>query len=547
RKNELIVKVVSPAALADAARVVDIERTDEIDRELPEWKKLTLRKGTDLEGAIKLLERVGGIAHVERNYVYRASIAGDVKTGFDYVPSEKKFREQWALFNFGQKVGGRAARIGADIGILAAWNHRPGVQHAAKDIQVAVIDSGITLDHPDLAPNIWHNPGEAGEKATNGIDDDENGYVDDSQGWDWTSMKVGGDPTSYNGDRFPDDGIGHGTHVAGIIGAAHDGKGVAGINASVRLMALKFLGQDGSGSTEWGASAILYAVRMGADVINASWGGGGDSLLLRQVIRHAQDKGVLFVAAAGNSSLDNDVMASYPANYPDVFSVVSTDAWDEVSIFSSFGRTKTQIAAPGETILSTFKHSLFNRANLSALSGTSMATPQVTGVAAMLMGLYPGKFRRNPEAVKKRIMETSDIQGHLLARTASGGRLNAFHAVTGAITPGHYPEEGIDWTREVEAAIESPHPYTNGAELEWKLSHPGAKWIRLRFGRHSLERVNDYVEVRDRDGQLVDVLTGYGLTAWSRPVRGDGVTLKLVSNGFVTGWGFELTAYEVVE
>jgi hypothetical protein len=146
RKNELIVKVDSAAALADAARVVDIERTDEIDRELPEWRKITLTAGVDLDSAIKRLERVGGIAHVERNYIYRASSTGAARTGYDYVPTEKSFKDQWALFNFGQKVGGIPAQIGADIGILAAWNHRPGVKDAAKNIIVAVTDSGITLD-----------------------------------------------------------------------------------------------------------------------------------------------------------------------------------------------------------------------------------------------------------------------------------------------------------------------------------------------------------------------------------------------------------------
>jgi subtilisin family serine protease len=358
-------------------------------------------------------------------------------------------------------------------------------------------------------------------------------------------MKQGGSPQQYNGGNNPVDEVGHGTHVAGIIGALHNKIGIAGINASVQLMPLKFIGGDGSGPLDEAVMAIAYAVQHGADVINASWGATDSSELLAEAVKYAIDNGVLFVAAAGNDGMDNDQSGSFPANYPGVMSVAASDDTDRVANFSNFGRLSTHIAAPGVSVLSTFHPFFIFNNQYEWLSGTSMAAPQVTGVAAMLIGMYPEKFKKNPDALMQRLMDSSDVQPGLLPRTVSGGRLNAYNAVAGIVTPGHYPVETLSWDLKVPVSIESSHPYTDDTSQEWLISQPGAKWIRLDFGRYSMEMINDYVEIRDGNDRLIDVLTGFGTSATSRPVQGDTVHVKFISNGHVTGWGFELKGYEV--
>jgi hypothetical protein len=546
KEGELLLKQDSTVTTRDLLETlshqIGAQDGGAVSPRFPDWRKILLPKGTVLEDAMKFLRGVKGVAHVEPNYLYYASAVN-----YDYVPTDKKFKDQWGLFNFGQKIQGQTAEIGADINILGAWNFRKGAQNAAKNVVVAIVDSGVTWNHPDLAQNVWQNPGEASDKAHNGKDDDGNGFIDDFHGWDFTSVTTGGNPQQYNGDNDPSDGLGHGTHVAGIIGAAHNGIGISGINAEVQLMPVKFIGNDGSGSLEFAVRAIAYAVDNGADVINASWGGPGLSDLLHEAVAYANGKGVLFVAAAGNDSLDNDQNESYPANFPEVFSVVASDDKDRIASFSNTGRQTTHITAPGVNILSTFKPMLLFNNQYAWLSGTSMATPQVVGVAAMLIGMYPDKFKRDPDAIKRRIMDSSDIQPGLLPRTLSGGRMNAYNAVAGITTPGHYPLETLSWNLKVPVTIESAHPYENASSAEWKISQPGAKWIRLNFGRFSMEYVNDYVELRDSNDRLIDVLTGFGTAAVSRPIQGEEVHVKFVSNGHVTGWGFELKGYEVVQ
>ena len=242
-----------------------------------------------------------------------------------------------------------------------AW----AVNEGSPDIVVAVVDTGMQLDHPDLKDNLWVNTAELNGKP--GVDDDGDGYIDDVYGWDFANNRAN-----------PVDDNGHGTHVSGIIAAEKNAIGARGIAPHVKIMPLKFLGANGNGDTKNAIDAINYAVKHGARVISNSWGGAGYSQLLDEAIQNARKAGVIVVAAAGNDHADNDVQASYPANLSGVVSVGSSTSQDTLSDFSDYGLKSVTIVAPGSAIFSTYLQSTFKY-----LSGTSMATPQVAGAIAL--------------------------------------------------------------------------------------------------------------------------------------------------------------------
>ncbi len=263
-----------------------------------------------------------------------------------------------------------------------AWQ----ISEGSREVVVAVIDSGVDYNHPDLKNNIWSNTLERYGRA--GVDDDGNGYIDDVYGWDFANNRPNGM-----------DDNNHGTHCAGIIGAEKNGVGVVGISPKVKIMPLKFLAANGSGDLYSALLAIRYAARMGARVISNSWGGGGYSQLMNQVIQEAVSRGVLVVAAAGNAASNNDSMPTYPANYPGVISVASSDQLDAMSGFSNYGSTSVMIAAPGAQVLSTIPGSKF-----AVYSGTSMAAPQVSGALALALSVAPSA---DAEELKDRLCSTS--------------------------------------------------------------------------------------------------------------------------------------------
>lgn len=261
------------------------------------------------------------------------------------------------------------------------------------NIVVAVIDSGISYVHPDLVDNLWVNQAE--KNGSPGVDDDGNGYVDDVYGWDFYNNR----PNNY-------DDNGHGTHCAGIIAAKKDNYGTRGAAPKVKVMGLKFLNAEGSGETPDAVNAIRYAVRNGAKIISASWGGGGVSDQLRSAIAEAVSQGVHFVAAAGNESTNNDLFPTYPSSYPGVVSVGSSDGFDQLSGFSNYGTSSVKVVAPGSGIYSTYPVDRFRTMN-----GTSMATPQVAGILALGIAYAP----------------TSTLQAREQALCQSGGnRLRQF-------------------------------------------------------------------------------------------------------------------------
>ncbi len=284
------------------------------------------------------------------------------------IPNDPRFGELWGLRNTGQS-GGTA---GVDIGITQVWDTAVG----SRDIIVGVIDTGVDYTHPDLVANMWTNTAEL--NGLPGVDDDGNGIIDDIHGAKWVNGVATGNPMD---DHY------HGTHVAGTIGATgNNGVGVVGVNHQVRIMALKFLNADGSGSTSDAAFALEYAILKGAHLTNNSWGGGGYSQTMKNMIDAAAAAGQLFVAAAGNESLNVEEIPNYPSSYAseNIVAVASSDRYDARSGFSNYGAVNVDLAAPGSSILSTLPGNTYG-----LLSGTSMATPHVAGVVALLLSEYP--------------------------------------------------------------------------------------------------------------------------------------------------------------
>ncbi len=345
-----------------------------------------------LEACADVAKVMGPLSICEPDYEYTLSA----------VPNDPQFSGLWGM---------------AAIDAPAAWDVSVGTQ----DVVVAIIDTGIDYTHPDLMGNLWVNPGEI---AANGIDDDGNGYIDDVYGIN---------AAAHSGNPYDDNG--HGTHVAGTIGASgNDGFGVVGVNWNVRIMPLKFLTASGSGTLSGAMEAIDYMVAMknrGVNIrlSNNSWGGGGYSQALNNAIARARDAGILFIAAAGNESNDNDAHASYPAGY-DLSNVVSVAAVDQnfnLAYFSNFGAQTVDIAAPGVSILSTVPGGGFAK-----LSGTSMATPHVTGALALLLASEPGITN---EAAVARLYDAAVPVASLSGVVRTGRLLNVGRMVTNQTAP----------------------------------------------------------------------------------------------------------------
>ncbi len=338
------------------------------------------------------------VEYAEPNYVLKANV----------IPNDPNFPLQWGMHNTGQTGG----VVDADIDAPEAWDFVSGT--TTSSVVVGVIDTGVDYTHPDLVNNIWNNPGEI---TGNGIDDDLNGFIDDTRGWDFA-----------NNDNDPFDDNEHGTHVSGIIAAGGDnGQFVAGVHWQAKIMGLKFLDASGSGFTSDAIPAILYASANGADLTNNSWGGGGFSQALKDAIDATSN--TLFVAAAGNSGMNTDVSPAYPASYDsaNILSVASTTDTDSLSVFSNFGALTVDIGAPGSSIISTVPGS-----STATFDGTSMASPHAAGVAALVLCVNPGM---PVQVLKDTIMLSVDPLASLSGVVVTGGRLNAFSALTGVSAP----------------------------------------------------------------------------------------------------------------
>lgn len=363
-----------------------------------------LTNDAEMQQALNDLKNDPDVEYAEPNYILRSpgKAAGEQATSLAEARSSVG----------ASSVVGAFAQTSAPIHLSDAWNSLSG---NGSNVVVAVIDTGVDYNHEIFRDSgaIWTNPGEI---AGNGIDDDGNGFVDDVRGWNFVA-----------GNNDPMDDDNHGTHVAGIVlGTTQDLLRYPMQAAKIRIMPLKFLDSNGIGTTSDAVKCIYYAVNNGARVLNNSWGGGGYSKSLLDAVAFAYSRRAIFVAAAGNSSLNNDVSPTYPASYPvpGVISVAATTDIDSFASYSNYGATSVHMGSPGTSIWSSLPNQQYGRS-----SGTSMATPFVAGLAALML-----RENSNLSAyqVKELIFSGSEVIPSLQNKTITKGRLNAYNSVLAA-------------------------------------------------------------------------------------------------------------------
>jgi hypothetical protein len=362
---------------------------------------LRLRNLTKMRDALAYFQTQDEVVYAAPNHKRRL---------LGVVPNDPEWSTQWAM---------------EKIGMPDVWAETQG----SSSVIVAIVDTGVEWTHPDLSANMWTNSGET--NCSDGIDNDGNGFVDDCRGWDFRTHS-----------NLPVDHYGHGTHVAGIIGAVgNNGMGIAGMNWNVKIMPVKFMDKTDTGEWEGTVAdeiaAIEYAANNGAKIINASYGcnpvpddpSQTDECVFNQAeydaIKAAGDAGVLFIAAAGNEGVNNDTgRTNYPSSYdlPNLIAVAASDSIDDQPTWSNYGLGTVHLAAPGVLIRSTFKESLYYQ----TLSGTSMATAFVSGTAALMLAVKPDA---TPAELKASILASVDKSDYLTGMVSTGGRLNAQKAL----------------------------------------------------------------------------------------------------------------------
>ena len=402
--------------------VKEFQGSMEVIKCIDDYALFSVKNSRDYYDILESLEAKPGISEVEGN-IGLSSLGFSTDTYAD---------AQWAIDNQGSYL--YISELGKmdipsipdiDMDVVEAWNSLKETGAAKREVVVAVIDTGVDYQHPDLANHMWNN---SGEIKDDGIDNDNNGYVDDYYGWDF-----------YNGDStvchykystkynkyvaLPEDNDDHGTHVAGIIGASYNnGTGIAGVagDVEVKIMALKINGgTKGTGNLSGAIEAIKYATMMGADICNLSWGTSQYTSSLKQVM---QESNMLFVAAAGNTGENNDVKPIYPADLglDNLISVTFINASGEMTSLSNYGPNSVDLAAPGEDIYSTTVGSY------ASLSGSSMAAPQVTGVAAIMYACSDHIYAAN---VKKILLGSAKQLNSLQGKLRNGAIPSAYQSL----------------------------------------------------------------------------------------------------------------------
>ena len=402
---EILVKFKSGVS-QEAIDRLTAERNDRVEDRIENadgWEAIDDFDNADAATLVKEYQQLSEVEYAEPNYEINLEEASAGPL-VPILPHDPQFNDQWALANSGQRGG----KKGADISATLAWATTTGTDN----LVVAVLDTGVDYNHEDLTENMWRRP----EKMAP-YHDNELGTIDDENGFNAVD---GTDPMDDNG---------HGTHCAGIIGAEGENEiGIAGVNWKVQIMPLKFMNASGSGTTKDAIEAINYVIErkkagVNVRIISASWGSTQKSRALGDVIRKAYDNDILFVAAAGNSKVDNDRMPHYPSSYdsPNVVSVAALDRHDALASFSNYGAKSVAIAAPGVDILSTWLGNQYEEK-----SGTSMATPVVSGVAALILAEHP---QMSVDDLKKKLLASTDPIVALKGKTVTGGRINAARAL----------------------------------------------------------------------------------------------------------------------
>ncbi|HKY26708.1 MAG TPA: S8 family serine peptidase [Pyrinomonadaceae bacterium] len=394
------------AVSQDAIRTITNRLNDRVEDEIESVSGLTAIDDLDNEDAEEIAAQYRALPEVEYaepSYEITLDHGGG---GFKHLhPNDPRFAEQWSLDNDGRDGG----KEGADIGAMRAWAATTG----ADDLVIAVLDSGVDYTHSDLINNIWRRP-----VVIKRYEDRQNGAVEDLHGYN--AIDNSGDPMDENG---------HGTHCAGIIGAEGGNSiGISGINWKVKIMPLKFMNRNGFGTTKDAIEAINYVINrkqagVNVRVISASWGSTIRSRALEDVIKKAYEADILFVAASGNSTADTDRSPHFPSSYKlgNVISVAALDRNDQLASFSNYGAKSVHVGAPGAGILSTWPGDEFE-----IRSGTSMATPAVSGVAGLVLSKHP---KMPVDELKSLLLKSVDKIPSLEGKTTTGGRINAAKAV----------------------------------------------------------------------------------------------------------------------
>ena len=398
--GEALVKFRGAPALDQVERDMDADRDEKVGGA---GLRLVHSRTHDVDTLLSILWARADVEFAEPNWIVYAA----------QTPADPWFGSLWGLYNTGQIIGGVAGTAGADIDAPQAWEISTG---STANV-VGVVDTGIDYTHPDLAANVWSAP----NQFTVTVGSRQITCAAGTHGFNAITNTC--DPMDDNN---------HGTHVSGTIGAVgNNGVGVVGVNWVAAVMGLKFLDKNGSGTTANAINAIEFAVQAknvflsaaNLRVLSNSWGGGGASQALLDEINRANTSDMLFVAAAGNSGSNNDATAFYPANYsaPNVVAVAATDNRDALASFSNYGATTVDLGAPGVYVLSTIRSGQY-----AYYSGTSMATPHVSGAAALVLSACT----LDTTGVRNALLSNVDSIPSLVTKTVTTGRLNVFKAIS---------------------------------------------------------------------------------------------------------------------
>jgi len=457
------------------------------DSELFKWYKITLdepqeiikekdeTKNQKVKRAVSQYQNNPDIEAAEPNYIMHAFLVPNDPYYSSTGSWGQTYPDMWGM----QKINA-----------AAAWDQTTG----SNSVVVAVVDTGVDRNHPDLAANMWTNPGEI---PNNGIDDDGNGYIDDYYGWDFV-----------NNDNDPMDDYGHGTHCAGTIGAVgNNGIGVVGVNWNVKIMALKFLDASGGGTDEAGIKALQYAADMGARVSSNSWGGGG-SVAMEDAVKYEHDRGMVIVAAAGNAN--SDALGFCPAYADYAIAVAASNHNDAKACFSNWGE-KIDVAAPGGDSSSCGgidDHILSTRASINKMCGnslsdyyciargTSMATPHVSGLAALLLAKNPALTN---EEIRQILRMGADDLGTVGKDSSFGyGRINAAGSMA------------LANTKPLAPIITSPKSRTmaNGLNIQILGSVPGSNFASYKLEYGSGRTPSSWTTIASSNSQVINGVLG---------------------------------------